>query len=197
MPVVSVFLDGKKLVSVRTEENDVLSVCLGGTRVEDEFAELYMSAGSHRGSGESTHLIWLNSLSVLPGQLVKVELSEDGETSEVGKTIDELFPNEKTDETFDFNTTEEMFSELRARPARRPGFKFEVKHSAGPSASAETTPDQHGFGFSVLWNVHRPQRASVSLHTYSIDNMEQRTPMKYHLQEHLELGQSVSVKVDA
>ena len=44
---------------------------------------------------------------------------------------------------------------------------------------------------------YRPERASVSLHSYTIESMEHQTPMKYHVQEHLHLGQSAVVKVDA
>jgi hypothetical protein len=197
MPSISVCLDDEELVCVRTDGYEVMSVSVSGTRVEDEFAELYMSGGSYPEQGESTHLIWLNSLPILPGQVVKVNVAEDGETSEAGKTIDELFPDEASSDPIDFKPTTEMFAELRARSSRRPGYRFEIQLSSGTNVLAETTPDEHGFGFSVLWNSHRPERASVSLHSYTIDSMEHRTPMKYHVQEHLKPGQSASVKVDA
>ena len=197
MPSISVSLDGEALVCVRTDGYDVMSVNVSGTRVDDEFAELYMSAGSYPDQGESTHLIWLNSMPIRPGQVVEVNLAEGGETSQAGKTIAELFPDEVSRDPIDFKATPEMFAELRARPSKRSRYLFGIKLSSGTSVSAQTAPDEHGFGFSVLWNSHRPERASVSFHSYTIESMEHQTPMKFHVQEHLHPGQSAVVKVDA
>jgi hypothetical protein len=197
MPSISVSLDGKELACVQTEGYDIVSVCVSGTRIEDEFAEIYMSASSYPDAGESTYLIWLNSVPIQPGQVVEVNITEDGETSGTGQTLDELFPNEVSSDREEFKVTEEMFTELRTRAPNRPGYRLEANLSTGSAVSAQTAPDEHGFGFNVLWSSHGPERASVSLHTYTIDNMALRTPMKYHLNEHLNPGQSASVKVDA
>jgi hypothetical protein len=194
---ISVSLDGKELACVQTDGYDVVSVSVRGTRIEDEFAEIDMTASSYPEAGESKYLIWLNSVPIQPGQVVEVNVTEDGETSGAGQTIDELFPSEASSDREEFKVTEEMFTELRARVPNRLGYRFETNLSSGSAVSAQTAPDEHGFGFSVLWNCHRPERASVSLHTYTIDNMALGTPMKYHLNEHLNPGQSASVKVDA
>jgi hypothetical protein len=170
MPSISVSLDGEELVCVRTDGYDVMSVNVSGTLVEDEFAELYMSAGT---------------------------LAADGETSQAGKTIAELFPDEASTDPVDFKATPEMFAELRARPSKRARYRFDIQLSSGTSVLAQTASDEHGFGFSVLWNSYRPESARVSLHSYTIESMEHQTPMKYHVQEHLHPGQSAVVKVDA
>ena len=197
MASISVSLDGHLLVRVRTDNYDVVSVSASGTRVEDEFSELYISASSHPEHGESTHLIWLNSLVILPGQLVQVGFSKDGETTEAGKTIDELFPDELSSEPIDFKPTSEMFTELRARPSKRAGYRIAVELPSGTRMFTQTTPEEHGYGFSVLWNWLHPERASVSLHSYTIDSMEHKTPMQYHAEEHLHLEPSVNVTIDA
>jgi hypothetical protein len=197
MPSLTVSLDGAVLATVCCDGYDVVSVRVGGTRVEEEFAAVGMTAGCYPDEGESTSLTWVNELELLPGQTVAVSLLKDGVTSHPGKTIDELFPDEEPTEVVDFKITQEMLQELRAKPPRRVGWGFQLNSSSGTSYSGRTAPAEHGFGFSVLWNMHRPERASVSLHSYTIDSLEHRTPMHDHVREHLQLGQSVAIKVDA
>lgn len=198
MPSVSVLLEGELVATVSTSGYDVVSVHVHGTRIDDEFATLEMSGGVYPENGESTHLIWINSRELRPGQLIEVRFQEKGETLHPGKTIEELFPEgQSVDEPEDFKPTQAMFAELRARPSRREGFSFQLLGSAGASFAGRTDSADHGFGFCVLWNSHRPERATYSLHAYTLDELETRAPMKDFVREYVEAPHAVSLRVDA
>ncbi|MEQ1686178.1 MAG: hypothetical protein ABL916_21220 [Burkholderiaceae bacterium] len=175
-----------------------MSVHVHGTRIDDEFAALEMSGGSYPEHGESTHLIWINSRELQPGQQIEVRFQESGDTSPQGKTIAELFPEETgEDEPADFKPTEAMFAELRAKPSRRDGFTFELLGSKGTAFAGGTAGTDHGFGFSLVWNSQRPNRASHSLHAYNLDELESRAPMRDFVREYIEAPYSATLRLDA
>jgi hypothetical protein len=198
MPAIAVLLDHELLATVNTSGYDVVSVCVHGTRIDDGFATLEMSGGAYPDSGESTHLIWINSKELRPGQRVEVHFRETGETFPAGKTIRELFPEEQDgEEPVEFVPTEAVFAELRTRPLLRAGFSFELQGSAGNSFAGRTAPEDHGFGFNLLWNSHRAQRAGYSLHAYTLDDLEQRTDVEDYVREYVEAPYALTLRVDA
>jgi hypothetical protein len=97
----------------------------------------------------------------------------------------------------DFTPTRELFEELRSRTRLREGFRFELATSGGTEYVGETGPEEHGFGFTILWNSHRPGRASLSLHSYTIDNLERREPMRDRVREYIEPFTLVRFRVEA
>lgn len=197
MPALSVFVDNDPLVTVNCDGFDVMSVRVSGTRVEDEFASLGVSGGAYPDEGKSTSLTWVSEIPLKPGQSVRVLFLETGASSQPGKTIEELFPDEEPGEDFDFTPTEQMFEELKAKAKLRSGWSFEYHSPEEKRTAAKTEPLEYGFGFTVLWNSHRPSRASVSLNSYTIESMQQRKPGNDHAREHLLFGQSVSIRVGA
>jgi hypothetical protein len=198
MPAICVLLDGELLATVNTYGYDVVSVHVHGTKIDEEFAALEMSGGSYPGQGESTHLIWINSRELQPGQQIEVRFQETGETSPQGKTIDELFPEKaEGDELADFKPTDAMFAELRAEPSRRDGFAFELLDSTGGSFAGRTAITDHGFGFSLVWNSQRPNRASHALHAYNLDELESRAPMRDFVREYIQAPFATTLRVDA
>jgi hypothetical protein len=198
MPAIAVLLDGELLATVNTSAYDVVSVHVHGTRIDDEFATLEMAGGAYPDSGESTHLIWINSKELRPGQRIEVHFREMGETLPAGKTVQELFPEEQDIEApGDFKPTEAMFAELRAKPSRREGFSFQLRGTAGAPFAGRTAPQDHGFGFSLVWNSHRPQRASHSLHAYTLDELEKRIPVRDFIREYVEAPYAVTLQIDA
>jgi hypothetical protein len=198
MPSLTVTLDGNILATVCCDGFDVVTARLSGIRIEDDFANLGVTGGCYPDGGESTYLTWVNELPVQPGQRVGVTLLQDGATSHPGKTIDELYPDEDPTTTpDDFNPTDGMFEELRRRPNLRDGYAFQYQSTLGTSYAGRTSAEEHGFGFTVLWNSHRPERVSVLLNSYTIDSIEQRTPGHDHAREYLQVGQSLIVEIDA
>ena len=114
-----------------------------------------------------------------------------------GKTIEELFTDEMPTTETDFKPTAEMYNELRTKPKLRDKFSFRLTSSAGASFVGDTAPDEHGFGFSVLWNSHHSERARVSLHSYTLEGLESHGPMNNHFEERINYGGSVRFELIA
>jgi len=197
MPALNIFLAGATIATVCTDGYDVLSVRAGGTQVDDDLATLDVSGGSYPDDGQSTYLTWVSDLPLLPGQVVEVSFLETGSTSHRGKTIEELFPAETPTEPTDFKPTSEMFAELRNRPKLHDKFSFRLVSSIGTIFIGETTTDEHGFGLSVVWNSFHPERARVSLHSYTLDGLESHGPMNDHVEECIHYGDSVRFELIA
>jgi hypothetical protein len=197
MPSLTVSLDGNVLATVCCNGYDVVSARVSGTRVEEEFAAVGVTGGRYPDDGASTYLTWVNEIALQLGQSITVGLLDGGATSHPGKTIEELFPYEERTSPVDFKPTQEMFEELRAKPNLRGNYVFQYHSTSGTLYSGSTTPEEHGFGFTVLWNSHRPERASVSLHSYTIDSIQHQTAMPDHVREYLQIGQSVTVEIGA
>lgn len=197
MPALSVSIDGVTIATVCTDGYDVLSVRAGGTQIDDELATLDVSGGSYPEDGESTSLTWVSELSLLAGQIVEVSLLENAPSTHQGKTIEELFPDEAPTEQIDFTPTAEFLAELRTRPKLRDKFSFRLALSSEPVFAGETKPEEHGFGFTVLWNSFHPKYARVSLHSYTLDGLESHGPMNEHVVERIHYGSSVRFQLVA
>lgn len=198
MPTLATRVNGQLLAQVRTDGFDVLSVQLHGTRVDEVFAELEVNGGSYPDDGPSTYLTWVASAPVQPGDVVEVTIQAEGETLHAGKTIEELFPRQSNEglDREEFRSTSDMFAELRAKQQVRSGYSFALETSRGTRYTGRTSGDEHGFGLSVLWNSHRPTRANLSLHSYTIDSLEQRSHGRDHVNEYIEPFTSVRLRVD-
>ncbi|MDP3824732.1 MAG: hypothetical protein Q8R33_24940 [Burkholderiales bacterium] len=198
MPTLTASVNGTLLAQVRTDGYDVMSVAVQGTCVEEEIAELMMTAGRYPEQGESVYLTWINSYPLKAGDLVEVTIQDVGDTSHDGKTLAELFPDEVDSvEQMDFTPTAELFADLRSRTRVRETFRFELQTNRGTAYIGETAKTEHGFGFTVLWNSQRPGRASLSLHSYTIDSLEKKEAMHDHVREYIEPFSSVRFRVDA
>ena len=195
MPALSVSIDGVTLVAVSTDGFDVLSVSARGTRIDDGLATLDLSGGCYPEVGESTYLTWINDLQLQAGQVVTVTFFEAASSSHAGKTIEELFPDEPFPTQTDFKLTAEMLTELRGKPLLREKFSFRLASSSGTDVAGESAPDDHGFGFTVLWNSSNPERARASLHSYTLENLETRGPMNYHAEEKIYYGDWVQFEL--
>lgn len=197
MPALSVSIDGVTLATVSMDGYDVMSVRAAGTRIDDGLATLDLSGGSYPEFGESTYLTWISDVPLQTGQVVTVTFLETASSSHAGKTIEELFPDEPPSTQTNFKPTAEMFAELRAMPTLRDRFSFRLASSSGTNFAGETAPDEHGFGFTVLWNSSNSERARASLHSYTLNNLEARGPMNNHFEEKLHYGGWVRFEIVA
>lgn len=106
-----------------------------------------------------------------------------------------MFPDEPPSTQTDFKPTSEMYKQLRARPRFREKCAFRLESSKGTKFAGETEPGVHGFGFSVHWNSFHPERARLSLHSYSLEDLETRAASKYHVEERIYFGNSVRLEL--
>jgi hypothetical protein len=202
VPLLSVSVDDVQLAAVSTHGLDVLTVNLGGSKVDEEFARLEFSGGRFPHDGSSAHMIWLSEVVVLPGQRVRVQVAASGSNSHPGKTIEELFPDEggekEESETFDFSPEARaaVLDDLEKRPQIHPAYSFEVKNSSGQTFHGRLSADEHGFGASFLWNSTRPERVSASLHTYTLAQLREGAEFTYHFRDHLLADGWVEVTVE-
>jgi hypothetical protein len=188
MPALSVSVDGVALATVSTDGYDVVSVRAGGTQVDDDPATLQLDGGSYPKHGEASYLTWISDAPLQTGQVVTVSFLETASSSHAGKTIEELFPDEPLSKQNDLKPTSDVFAELRAMPTLRDKFAFRLVSSSGTNFAGETARDEHGFGFTVLWNSFHPERVRASLHSYTLNSLEARGPMNNHVEEKLQYG---------
>jgi hypothetical protein len=195
MPALSVALDEEHLLTVATDGFDVLDVGVSGDRLGPERATLRVSGGSYPEGRESQYLIWEDERALIPGDTLSVTFSAVGATSQRGKTIEELHPDKMPTDHKPFVPIEEVIQELKQRPTVFDALAFEFIGPDGRSVQAQTTAEEHGYSFTVLWNSHRPERARVSAHTYTLDSLVAKQNGKYHADAKLTFGQRVAFKV--
>jgi hypothetical protein len=92
---------------------------------------------------------------------------------------------------------EECFRDLRTKPNLRGRYSFVTSTPSHSSQTSETVQGEYSFSFSVLWNWLRPERASVSLSTWTIDSVQFKTPRREHSREYMQVGQTTAIRVDA
>lgn len=195
MPALSVTLNGEFLACVATDGMDVIDVCVSGALLGPEHATLRINGGSYADGQESQFLIWEDERTLVPGDAISVTFLADGANSRPGKTIEELYPDEKPTHQEPFAPSEQVVRELKQKPKVFESLAFEFIGSDGDSVRGKTAPEEHGFAFTVLWNSHRPQGARVSAHTYTLDSLIEKSGGKYHAEAKLEFGQRVTFKV--
>jgi hypothetical protein len=197
MPSLRVSVDGTLVASVCTEGLDSLGVHVGGTRVDDEVATLYVAGGTYPENDASTYLIWVDSAPIKAGQEVDVTLVENEANSHRGGTIEELQAGSSPPSDMGFKPTAEMYKQLRETPRVRNHFRLRFGSSIGESFVGETGPDNHGFSLTVHWNSFHPERARLSLHSYTLQALETRGPMDNYVEARLHVGDSAQLRVDA
>ena len=195
MPGLAVTLNGTRLAEVTTEGLNVLGVRVHGDVLGPEFACVDVSGGLYGEGENSKHLIWVNEQGIAPGDEIEVSLLETVEMSHAGKTIEELFPDEK-EPMGPRQPLEDMFRELSKRPKIRDHFTFYAVGPANEIISCATSYGDHSFGFSILWNWQHPERARVSLSSNSLESIEKRVGGTDHANFVLHFGQRVKIRVD-
>jgi hypothetical protein len=195
MAALRTLIDGIPLATVSSSGFNILAVHVSGTRINEEFATIDVSGGIYPKDEQSTYLLWASDVKLLPHQVVTIQFLEEGDTSHAGKTIEEYFPDEPAFEGEDFTPTPEGFAKLRAMPSFRDSFNLVFESPLGNRVKVKTTDAEHGFSFSVVWDSTRPLNARSSLHSYSIQSMEDKNEGIYHSKEVLAYGDTVKLEL--
>jgi len=195
MPALSVTLNGEDLVTVATDGFDVIDVGISGDLLGPQHATLRISGGSHPDGQAFRYLIWENERTLVPGDFVRVVFLAKGTSSRPGKTIEELYPGKEPSPKEPFARVEDVVRELKRRPKAFESLAFEFTDPDGATVRASTSPNEHGYAFTVLWNSHRPERARASAHTYTLDSLITKENGKYHAEVKLAFGQRATFKV--
>ena len=176
MPFLNVTVDGTAVATVDTNGRDIVTVRVGGSRDDEDFADLSVTGGIYDQSGTTEHRIWVDQMHLAAGQIIGVEFLTEASPRGEGKTIEELYPDLPEYRVPTPVDRAELAAEIRQLPLVRDGFTLRLVGSDGVSATYATASEEHGFGFSVLWNRQRPDRISVSLSCYTIDSVATETP---------------------
>lgn len=190
MPALRLSIDEKTMATVCTDGYDLVTARVWGTRVDDEYALVEMSAGTYPQDGEPTDVTWLSMMTLAPGQVVSIELLDAAPTEPAGKSFDDTYPDtDKADlQVMDFNPDPARLAELKAAAPVRDGHAFELSTKDG-TVSAVVGPQEHGFGFTSTWHVAQPDEVRLSVITYSLDSMASRQPGRTTICETLQVGE--------
>ena len=194
-PGLAISLNGTELVTVSSDGLNILSVRVAGDRITPEFATLDVTGGLYGEEEDQKHLIWEPDRVISPGDEIAVTLLENATTSRPGKTIEELYPEDREPDG-PWQPIEQVFQDLAQRPVVREGFNFAVTPPSCRSIRAETLPNDHSFGFSVTWVWLHPERVRVSLSSNTLDGIAKREGGSTHAEFRLQYGQRVLFRVD-
>ncbi|ARU04961.1 hypothetical protein CCO03_09955 [Comamonas serinivorans] len=171
-------IDGQRLATVCCDGFDVVRFHLQGTRSDPAFAHVHLGAGG---------LLWLNDVTVTPGQRVGLAVLAAGETAPAGQTLDLLYPDDGLDqdnqaegegsgpiEFDDRAAIDRVLNHVRGLPSHRAGYRFDWLDADGTRVSGSTAAAMHGITFSAVWNRFHPARVRVSLHTHTLASVGQR-----------------------
>jgi hypothetical protein len=197
MPSLRVTVDGTPVATIATEGREVISLHVGGNRVDDGYADLSFSGGVYSVEGETYHRVWIDQMPLKAGQIVEVAFLEHGTDSGPGRTVEEIYPGHTRTDPPTTAESAELFAELRRAPMLRSGFTVSFSSSTAASGPVSTHPDEHGFGFSVLWNNLRPDTASASLHCFTIDYIQSQAPGRHIARERIAIGSTVRLDLIA
>lgn len=194
MPAFQILVDDALIATVSTEGQDLLSVSVSGSRIDEAFACLDCLGGTHSGEGEASPRYWSGRMAIRPGQRIEMRFLGAGETDLRAAMVLEPLPAAPADAAFDAAAA---FDELRAMPLKRDGFRLEFQSSSGAAFAGRTRAEDHAFSCRLAWSSHRPDRARVSLHTFTLDELEHREPLRDKVREQLQPGASLTLRIDA
>ena len=126
MPSVSISVDGAPVATVGTDGRTAVSVRAGGTRVDEDYADLSVSGGIYGRDDATEHRIWVSCRPLSVGQAVEVGFMEIGGDSGPGQTIEELFPDQPTLTRSTVQENAEMFAEVRSARVLRDGYSSNI-----------------------------------------------------------------------
>lgn len=193
MPALSFEIDGKPLGTLACDGTEVIGLHLNGTRVEEVFSTLHLGATS-----SEPYLVYLPDVELGEGQTLLMRFLAEGSTDLVGRTIDELFPDEPDDLGPDPDwkaLAAESVREARNLPRLRPGYRVWMR--AGRNAPFEllSAPDDHGFALDAHWDRWRPDRLALRFSTWTLEHDDPAQSHRTHVDTTLALGDAVEIRI--
>ncbi len=193
-PALAVTLNGELLATVSTLGLNVVSVRVHGDVNGPDFASIGANGGLYGEAKESIHMIWIDERQVRPDAEIAVTLLQNACESHAGRTIEELYSKDEIAEE-PVKSNEEVFDHLSKKRKIREGFSFHVVPPNGELIIARTAEDDYSFGFSVLWNWMNPDRARVSLHSFTLENLRCGTNGSDHVTFRLAFDEMVRLRI--
>jgi hypothetical protein len=187
-------IDGVEAATVDTDGRDVVVVRVGGTKADHDYADLGVTGGTYDSEGVTDHRIWVDQMPLRVGQAVSVAFVERGIQTGEGHRLSDLYPDSANHDPAPIDRVK-LAEEERRAPKLRDRYEVRLAIGDGTSVVLVTGPDDHGFAFSVLWSKWNPARASVSLHSYTIESVANGEPGAYAVREKISVGEAVRLEL--
>jgi hypothetical protein len=197
MSALAVALNDESLATVSSDGLNLVDVRISGDRIGPELGILRVTGGAHEDGAAKQYLTWEAERELVAGDIVSVAFLEQAPSSRPGKTFEELYPDEPNNPDGPWRPPQDMLRELAQQPKHHEQLLFRLRTPDGKSIDGRTLPEEHGFAFWVGWNWLHPNRARVSVHTYTLASLEKRSGGRDHARIDLSFGQAVSFRVGA
>ncbi|GAB1269516.1 hypothetical protein NBRC116493_27690 [Aurantivibrio infirmus] len=193
MPGIIVLRNGKELASVNSGDFNILTVNLHGDVSGEEFSNLEFTGGIYGQDDKDCHLIWINSLDVLPSDSLEIRFVQSSPNDSKGQTIDELFPGEK-DQLKEDESLEEIFDSLVKLPKVRDCFNFAIEKPDGEVVRIRTSKTDWSYHCIAMWQSRKPEKLRVSLSSNELERIKNQENGAKHFEQAIFLGESIKIK---
>ena len=193
MPILRIKIDGTVVVAVPTDQYEAVTARIGGTRDDEEFADLSVTSGTYRLASPQSHLVWVDAVRLSAGQTVEFQFADQGVTVGAGKPFDLQQIADAPMEGAPEESLHQLANWLREQPWVRAPYRLQYGSSRSARLDYALAPTEYGFGLSALWSDLRPGRLSVSLHAYTIDSIERQEGGRDLVAERLAVGECCRV----
>jgi hypothetical protein len=187
-------IDDIEVATVDTDGRDVVTIHVGGSRADEDYADLGVTGGIYDSGGVTDHRIWIDQRFLRIGQAVDVAFVERGLQTGEGRSLSDLYPDSVGRDPTPIDPGE-LAKEERQALRVRDRYQVRLTITSGVAVTLVTSADDHGFGFHVLWSKWNPDRVSVSLHTYAIDSVANGEPGRYAVRENMSVGEAVRLEL--
>jgi hypothetical protein len=189
MPLLRVLIDGSVVVALPTEGCNMVGVRIGGTRDDEDYADLSAWGGTYGQGNADVHSIWLDAVKILPQQVVELAFEASRDSVGAGKAFDAASVSDRPPDHSHEEELRALAQEIRDLPWIRGAYKFCYDSNQSEPMDYLMASDEYGFGFNVLWNDIYPDRMSVSLYAYTIESIEHQKSGRTLTTERLLVGQ--------
>ena len=201
MPGFQLKVDGKELVTVSSENLNILSIRVQGDVVGQELASIYVSGGNFGGESEDTYLIWIDDFRLTAPNKLDIQFLEAVSNSKPGRTPKGLHPESDDEKQVPLDEPDlaqqlkALGEELERRPKTRDSFLLQMRSPNGEAATFKTKQDDFSFSLTAMWRSTRASSASVWLSTATIDSIVQQRDSERLASERLGFNDKIEFTV--
>jgi hypothetical protein len=189
-----VAVNGRPLASVSSADLNIIAVQVHGDVVGEEIAAIEAFGGLYGHGDVDKHLIWVTDHEISRDDTVEITFLDQVSTSHPGKTIEELYPESGT-QNGSGQSMDDLYKDLSSRPKVRDKFAFELVKPDGDMIRTSTGPEDYSFHFSAMWKWTKPDEATASLNSNTLERIVKREDGSNHAAFKLRFGEKMTLRV--
>jgi len=194
-PGIIVRKNAEIVASVSSENLNIISVRLHGDTVSPEVATLDVTGGYYGEPDETRHLLWVVEQEISERDEIEIQFKEVAASSHRGKSIEEVFPEEKSQENAEPQDIVELAKWLADKPRLRNGFELFVGLPDAEPKVLKVRDPEYSFFVSVMWDWKSTNSAKVRVSSATIQSIADQQPGTTYLRDRLNEGQSIYVRI--